>query len=150
VHAVFARRRPVPPAGLPTAWTSALDRFTRSVHRFHDRVEVIPDRQVRAELLAVGAELETSLADLRSRSRVPGAHRGPPAPTVRQLLRSGTLCAHATECAVAAAAASRGRDADETRRCVDDVRAVVGALVGELAAAAHPPAAHPPAALPSP
>jgi hypothetical protein len=143
VHAVFGRRRPVPPAGLPTAWTSALDRFARSVHRFHDRVEVIADRQVRAELLACGGLLESALTDVRSRSRGPIVHREQPAPSVRQLLRSGTLCAHATGCAVAAAAASRSRDAVETRRCLDDVRTVVEALVGEL------DAAYPPAALPT-
>jgi hypothetical protein len=132
VHAVLSRRRPVPPAGLPTAWTSALDRFARSVHRFHDRVEVIADRQVRAELLGYGTLLESALADVRSRSRRAHAHRDRPAPTVRQLLRSGTLCAHATECAVAAATASRARDAVETRRSLDDVRTVVETLIAEL------------------
>lgn len=131
VHAVFSRRRPVPAAGLPTAWTSALDRFARSVHRFHDRVEVIADRRLRRRLQDCGARLEAALAAARARSRGP-ARRLEPSPTVRALLRAGTLCAHATECAVAAAAASRAKDADDVARHLDDVRAVVDELLAEL------------------
>lgn len=132
MHAVFGRRRPVPPAGLPPAWTSALDRFARSVHRFHDRVEVIGDRRLRAQLQQSGAELEEALTALRGRTRGPVARRSDPLPTVRNLLRAGTLCAHATECAVGAAAAGRNHDGDEVARLVDDVRVIVADLLAEL------------------
>jgi hypothetical protein len=137
VHAVLGRRRPSPAGGLPAAWTSALDRFARGVHRFHDRVEVVPDRQLRGDLLEAGARLEAALVAVRSQARASRAvaRRPGPATTVRGLLRSGTLCAHATECAMAAAAASRHRDAAAAARHLQEVRAAVdavAALVGEL------------------
>lgn len=129
----------MPTAGLPMTWTGALDRFARSVHRFHDRVEVIPDRHLRSELLAVGADLESGLSAVRALARSPLARRGDPAPTVRALMRSGTLCAHATECAVGAAGASRGRDAVELSRCLAEVRAVVAELLAVLDTALEHP-----------
>lgn len=131
VHAVFGRRRPVPAAGLPAAWTSALDRFARSVHRFHDRVEVIGDRKLRKKLQQSGVQLDEALGVIRKRAREPLARRDG-LPTVRSLLRAGTLCAHATECAVGAAAARRSHDGEGAARLLDDVRAVVAELVAEL------------------
>ena len=134
MYAVFGRRRAVTAASAPTAWMSALDRFARSVHRFHDRVEVIPDRQLRCALQEPGAELDTALASARSRARTGLMRRDDLAPAVRVLLRAGTLCAHATESAVAAATASRNRDIDAAAHYLDDVRAVVHTLVTELCA----------------
>lgn len=139
VHAVLGRRRPVPRGGLPISWLNALDRFARSVHRFHDRVEVIADRQLRRELLAAGADLEAALAAVRAHTRSLSARHDDPGPTVRALLRSGTLCAHATECAVGAAAAGRAKDTAEVARRLDDVRALVAELVADLTAACSPP-----------
>jgi hypothetical protein len=135
---VFGRRRQPPVAGQATTWVSALNRFARSVHRFHDRVEVIMDRRLRHDLQQVGAQLEEVLDSIRTQVRSSPDHREETIPTVRGLLRSGTLCAHATECAAAAAAASRARNADETASHLADVKTVVAALVAELLADCRP------------
>jgi hypothetical protein len=108
VYAVFGRRRAVTAGSAPTAWMSALDRFARSVHRFHDRVEVIPDRQLRGALQEPGAELDTALASARSRARTGLMRRDDLAPAVR-VLRGLALCARTAESAVAAATASRNQ-----------------------------------------
>lgn len=117
---------------------SALDRFARSVHRFHDRVAIVPDRHLRRELLRAGEQLEAALVAVRSQARTPPTRREEAAPTVRGLLRSGTLCAQATEGAVAAATAARNRDTDEAARHLDDVRAVVAALLVDLKTGGDP------------
>lgn len=123
----------MPKADPPLTWPGALDRFARSVHRFNDRVEVIPDQELRRELLAVSADLDTALAVVRARARPGASRRKDDAPTVRALMRSGTLCAHATECAVRAAAANRRRDPAEAARCLAEARAVVTELVAAVA-----------------
>jgi hypothetical protein len=129
----FGRRRGMPTIGRPTTWSSALDRFARSVHRYTDRVVVVHDRALRDELLRSGA----TLTDVLHATLDYGHARSPlrrceSADVVRALLRSGTLCAHATEQASAAIEASRHGDQEELVRCMDGVRAAVLDLVREL------------------
>jgi hypothetical protein len=118
--------------GVPATWASALDRFARSVHRFRDRVDEVDDRRLGQELRRVGDELYAALVAVRSRSRGAPGHRQDLGPAVRGLLRAGTLCAHATECAAAAESAARDHDTDAAARHVADVRELVRTLVAGL------------------
>jgi len=137
VHAVLSRRQAVPAAGLPATWATALDRFAHSVHRYHDRVEVIPDRILRRRLQESGAALDRSLAAARAAGRR-RAH-GDGAEAVRDVLRAGTVCARAVENAVAAATARREGDLDAADRAVAAV-AGLAALVAELIEGSAEPA----------
>ena len=113
-----------------TGWPTAVERFARAVHRFSDRIEVIPDRGLRAELRDLGTVLGTALADVRQSPRGRASPRGQQvrgvenALAVRAVLRAGTLCAQATEAAVLAATASRSRRPDDVARHVETVRAL--------------------------
>jgi hypothetical protein len=125
---VFTRRSATATASLRTDWPAAVDRFARAVHRYSDRIEMIPDRTLRAELRELGTVLNDSLAEIRgARSRRTARAAGDGA-GVRAVLRAGTLCAQATEAAVAAADASRGRDPVELDRQREAVRLLVGAV----------------------
>ena len=117
----FARRAAVPPPALSTGWCTAVDRFARAVHRYTDRVEMIPDRRLRSDLRDLGAVLTAALGDVRRAHR----SRRPPADcarAVRAMLRAGTLCAHATEAALLAAAANRNQQPDALARELAVVR----------------------------
>jgi hypothetical protein len=113
---VFARRSAVDSA-LQTGWSAAIERFTRAVHRYSDRIEMIPDRGLRIELRQIGAVLDAVLVDLRqaARGRHPRTVDG--AEMVESLLQAAALCAQATDEALAAAAAARrgGQPADVAR-----------------------------------
>jgi hypothetical protein len=135
VHALLARRPAVPSTGRPISWSTAVDRFAHSVHRYHDRVEVVPDRWLRGELQRAGRGLDGTLTLVRAR-RVTltsaiglGLGRSGAAPdrvqATRDVLRAGTLCAQATEAAVSAAVASRHQAHDDVRDALDAVRALV-------------------------
>lgn len=130
MHAVLTRRQTVPATGTPMTWATALDRFAHGVHRYHDRVEVIADRAVRHELQDAGAELDRALATART-ARLRDVPAGDGAQAVRDLLRAGTLCAHAIEAALATAAARRAGDGDAATEALDRVRDLAG-LVGEV------------------
>ena len=125
VHAVLARRQPVPATGLPVTWAQAVDRLAHAVHRYHDRVEVVPDRALRAELQEAAAVLAAALAAARACARHDGAR------AVRDLLRAAALCSRAIEAAVGATAARRAGDAEEADRWVTAVREFA-VLVAEL------------------
>lgn len=118
---VFTRRAPMPPQALSTGWCTAVDRFARAVHRYTDRIEMIPDRRLRSDLRDLGAVLTAALSDVRR------AHRGRRpasecAQAVRAMLKAGTLCAHATEAALLAASAHRSQQLDDVARQVAVVR----------------------------
>jgi hypothetical protein len=133
---LLSRRSTVPATGRPISWSAAVDRFARSVHRFHDRVEVVPDRGLRAELQRSGQALSDALTMVRARRMTIGTAIGrgrSGGPTdqgqaTRDLLRAGTLCAQATEAAVAAAGANRHRADDDLRRSLDTVRSLVAEI----------------------
>lgn len=132
MHAVLTRRQPVPPTGVPMTWRTALERFAHGVHRYHDRVEVVPDRALRRELQEAGAVLDRCLGTARAVDRVhDDAQKPDAAQAVRDMLRAGTLCSHALEAAVAATTARRAGDDVEVARSVSAVRALA-ALVEEL------------------
>jgi len=133
VHAVLARRHRVPAAGMPVTWASAVDRFARGVHRYHDRVEVVPDRALRRDLQVVGTALDRALAAARA-SGPPRDGRVPDGGSVRDLLRVGALCSHAIEAAVAAATARRAGDDDAVAGAV----ATAAALAAEIGGIVDP------------
>jgi hypothetical protein len=119
VHAVLTRRHLLT-GDAPTTWATAVERFAHGVYRYHDRVEVIADRGLRAELQAGGELLDHALATVRGAGRGRGADdagRG-----VRNVLRAGTLVGGATEAAVAAATARRSGDADAVNEAVEEAR----------------------------
>src|SRR4051794_5043039 len=62
---VFTRRSATATASLRTDWPAAVDRFARAVHRYSDRIEMIPDRALRTELRELGTVLNDSLATVR-------------------------------------------------------------------------------------
>jgi hypothetical protein len=118
---VFTRRATLPPPALSTGWCTAVDRFARAVHRYTDRIEMIPDRRLRSDLRDLGAILAEALTDVRRAHRA----RRPPADcarAVRAMLRAGTLCAHATEAALLAADANRNQQPDDVTCHVAVVR----------------------------
>jgi len=118
VHAVLSRRQPVPGTGAPVTWATAVERFARAVHRYHDRVEVIADRALRGELQDVANVLDRALAVVRA------SGRGQDGEAVRDVLRAGALCSRAIEAAVSAAAARRLGDDDGTARSVAAARSL--------------------------
>ena len=120
---VFLRRPTVSAPSTRTGWASAVDRFARAVHRYSDRIEMIPDRPLRNDLREVGEQLDAALAEVR---RTPQGRRARPAGSavaVRAILRAGTLCAHATETALGASDAARRHQPDEVARQLEVVRA---------------------------
>jgi hypothetical protein len=124
---VFTRRSAAVAVGLPTGWPAAVDRFARAVHRYSDRVEVISDRTLRTQLQDVGAVLDAALDDVRRTTRRRRTRAEDPG-MVRAVLRAGTLCAHATEAAVAAADASRRREPDRIERQVRVAHELAGSI----------------------
>lgn len=121
---MFPRRQAVARAGLSPGWTAAVDRFARAVHRYRDRVEMLPDRSLRQELTVLGDVLDASLSSIRTGSRTRHLSSGDDGAAVRAVLRAGTLCAQATEAAVAAAAARREQRPADIRTAVATVRAL--------------------------
>jgi hypothetical protein len=121
---VFSRRTARAHAGHPQGRMPAVDRFARAVHRFSDRVEVIPDRRLRRELQQQGELLIAALRDVRMAARI----RPRPADAetaIRAILRAGTACAQATEAALLAANANRLRDQPQVDEHLTTVRETV-------------------------
>jgi hypothetical protein len=124
---VFTRRATMPSPALSTGWCTAVERFARAVHRYIDRIEMIPDRRLRSDLRELGATLTQALSDVR---RIPRGRRpaGDGAGAVRAMLRAGTLCAYATEAALLAADASRRQQPDGVARQVGVVRELTASV----------------------
>jgi hypothetical protein len=128
------RRRSAPATGIPITWATAVERFARAVHRYHDRVEVVGDRVLREQLREPGAVLGQALVTVRAAR----GNGGDGAQAVRDVLRAGTLCSHAIEAAVTATTARRAGDDAEAARALATVRTLAG-VVGDLAAAGAEP-----------
>jgi hypothetical protein len=125
---VFLRRPTVSASSTRTGWASAVDRFARAVHRYSDRIEMIPDRPLRNDLRELGEQLDAALADVRRASQGRRTRPTGSAVAVRAILRAGTLCAHATEAALAASEASRLHRPGEVAQQLE----VVGAFAAEV------------------
>jgi hypothetical protein len=126
---VFARRvtlllRPA----RSTGWANAVDRLARAVHRYGDRIEMIPDRRLRQDLRDLGDQLNEALADVRHVPRGRRARGARSAVAVRAMLRAGTLCAQATEAALIASDAGRRQQPDEVARQLQTVRELAAAV----------------------
>ncbi len=131
---MIRRRRRLLAAGPPPdeIWTRAVDRYERGVARFFEKVSFMHDRRLRNELRSIGADLDRALADFRAAG---AERRGPPGSDtalVNAIHRAATLCAHATEGAMAAHDAAWRKEAERMSDHLDAVRILVKGIA-ELA-----------------
>ena len=117
-------RRSAP--GGADSWDSAVDRYRRAVERYHDHPHTVLDRALRRELARLGEPLDEVLADVEDAAADRSRYDRPRAVAVLGCIhRAATLCAHATEAALMAAAATRRGDPQDVARCLDTVRLLV-------------------------
>jgi hypothetical protein len=92
-----------PPHRSAVTWTSALERYSRAVERYHESVRLMSDHTLRRELTHVASPLDAVLEDLEhaaDRGRSYDAERAEQ--VLAHIRRAATLCAHATEAALMA------------------------------------------------
>ncbi len=125
--------------GSARTWTSAVERYSRAVDRYHAITRVMPERALRHELTQLGGPLEAVLEDFEDAvARRSGYDQARARAVLTAVHRAATLCAHATEAAQMADEAARRHAAEDVARCLDTVRLLVK-KIDELGDEVRPP-----------